>query len=86
MTCAPPRTRQHAIAANEGLTKTVASFYRDDSDTVFLGLSYDPRPNIIPIKFFLTEISGNVPATSEDLRRLPNDFRMLLKTKCPQMF
>lgn len=34
----------------------------------------------------ITEISGNVPATSEDLRRLPNDFRTLLKTKCPQMF
>ena len=25
---------------NEGVVKAIVSFYRDDSDTVFLGLSY----------------------------------------------
>ena len=34
----PLGTRQHTDAANEGVRKAVATFYRDDSDTVFLGL------------------------------------------------
>ena len=29
-------TRHHTMAANEGVTEAVASFYRGDSDTVFL--------------------------------------------------
>ena len=33
-------TRQHTMAANEGVTKVIASFYRVDLDVVFLGLSY----------------------------------------------
>ena len=32
---APLRTRQHTMAANEGVTKAIASLFRDDSDTVF---------------------------------------------------
>ena len=28
------------MAANEGVTKVIASFYRVDLDVVFLGLSY----------------------------------------------
>ena len=52
MTCTPPRTRQHEMADNEGVTKAVASFYRYHSDTVSLGLPCDPRPNIIPVNFF----------------------------------
>ena len=35
------------MAANQGVTKAVASFYQDDSATVFLDLSYDVRPDII---------------------------------------
>ena len=80
MTSAPPRMRQRAIADNEGVAKAVASFYPDDSNKVSLGLPYDPRPNIIPVNFFLsvmTEISGNVPATSEDFRRISEDFRTI---------
>ena len=34
----------------------------------------------------MTKISGNVSATSEDLRRITKDFRTLPKIKCPQMF
>ena len=29
------------MAANEGVIKAVVNFYKDDSDAVFLGLSYD---------------------------------------------
>ena len=32
------------MAANEGVIKAVVNFYQDDSDAVFLGLSYDLRP------------------------------------------
>ena len=45
-------TCPHTMAANEGVTEAVASFYRGDSDTVFLDFSYDLRPNIIPANFF----------------------------------
>ena len=45
-------TRDHTMGANEGVTEAVASFYRGDSDTVFLDFSYDLRPNIIPANFF----------------------------------
>ena len=87
MNCAPPRTRQRAMVDNEGVAKAVASFYRDDSSTVSLGLPYDPLPNIIAVNFSewnagdfhlaMTEISGNVPATSEDFRRISEDFRTI---------
>ena len=70
------------MTINEGVSKGIASFYRDDSDTVFLTI-YVP---ILYLPTFsesnawdfhlMTEISGNVPATSEDFpktfRRLPN--------------
>ena len=94
---APPRTRQHTTADNESVTKAIASFYRDDSDTVYLGLSYDLRSDIIPANFLwvkcifhlvMTEAgSGKVLAISEDFRRIPKiDFQTLPKIKCPQMF
>ena len=73
------------MAANEGVTKAIASFYRDDSDTDFLTI-YVP---ILYLPTFsesnawdfhrMTGISGNVPATSEDFQRLSEDFRTLLK-------
>ena len=72
---------------NEGGAKTVASFYRDDSNEVSFGLPYDPRPNIIAVNFsewnpgdfhlVMNEISGNVPATSENFRRISEDFRTI---------
>ena len=43
-----PRTRQHMTSDNESVTKVIASFYRDDSDTVYLGFCYDLRSDIIP--------------------------------------
>ena len=41
---APLRKCQHTLVANEGSKqKAIISFYRDDSDTVSFGLSYDHR-------------------------------------------
>ena len=60
------------MAANEGVTKVIVSFYRVDLGVVFLGLSYYLRPNIIPANFFW--VSRNVPATFADFRRLWKDF------------
>ena len=87
MNCTPLRTRQRAMVDNEGGAKTVASFYRDDSNKVSFGLPYDPRPNIIAVNFsegnagdfhlVMNEISGNVPATSENFRRISADFRTI---------
>ena len=36
----------YTLAANEGVIKEIVYFYRNDSDTVFLRLSRDLRPNI----------------------------------------
>ena len=69
------------MAANEGVTKAIASFYYDDSDTVFLDLFYDLRPNIIPGNFFLSNMREiftlswpGVPETSLLLPKIPDDF------------
>ena len=48
----PPRTHRDTKAANEGVTKAIASFCRDDSDTVYLGLSYDLV--VVPILYLPT--------------------------------
>ena len=42
LTCNAPT---YTMAANEGVVKAIVRFYRDNSDTVFLGLSCDLRPN-----------------------------------------
>ena len=90
---APLRPRQHTMAANEGVTKSIASLFRDDSDIVFLSIYvsilYLPtfsESDAWDFHLVVTEISGNVPATSEDFRRISEDFRTLPKIKCPQMF
>ena len=94
---APLRTRQHTMAVqNEDVTQAIASFYWDDSETVFLGLltiyvpilylPTFPESNAGDFRLVMTEISVNVPATSEDFRRISEDFRTLPKIKCPQMF
>ena len=61
-------------------TKAIASFYRDDSETVFPGLLtiYIPllylptfsESNAWDFHLVMNEISGNVPPTSEDFRRI----------------
>ena len=78
---APLKTRQHTmLLSNEGVRKAIASFYRDDSATVFLGLltifvpkTYLPtfsESNAWDFHLVVTEISGNVPATSKYSRRI----------------
>ena len=78
---------------NGCVTKAIASFYWDDSVTVFRGLFtiYIPilylptfsESNAWDFHLVMTEISGNVPATSEGFRRISEDFRSLPKIKCP---
>ena len=78
---------------NGCVTKAIASFYWDDSETVFRGLLtiyililYLPtfsETNAWDFHLVMTEISGNVPATSEDFRQISEDFRPLSKIKCP---
>ena len=41
------------MAANEGVKKAVVNFYQDDSDAVFLGLSYDLRPNLLKLQILI---------------------------------
>ena len=81
---------------NGYVTKAIASFYWDDSETVFRGLLtiyiqilYLPtfsESNAWDFHLVMTDISGNVPATFEDFRRISEDFRTLPKIKCLQMF
>ena len=48
------------MAANEGVIKAVVNFYQDDSDAVFLGLSYDLRPYILKLQILIGLLVGNV--------------------------
>ena len=48
------------MAANEGVIKAVVNFYQDDSDAVFLGLSYDLRPYILKVQILIGLLVGNV--------------------------
>ena len=59
------------------LIKAIASIYRDDSDTVFLGLSYDQRPSNACLPTFA---GSNVqkkfpPCHNRDFRKRAGDFR-----------
>ena len=38
----------------------VVNFYQDDSDAVFLGLSYDLRPNSLKVQILIGLLVGNV--------------------------
>ena len=81
-------TRQHTMAANEGVTKVIASFYRVDLDVVFLGLSYYLRPNIAPANFFWV-FTLSWPGFPETFRLLPQISVDIAKTsercrQCPQ--
>ena len=91
---APLRTRQHPMAAqNEGVTQAIGSFYWDDSEhgllTIYVSILCLPtfsKSNAWDFRLVMTQISVNVPATSEDFRRISEDFRTFPKIKCPQMF
>ena len=48
------------MAANEGVIKAVVNFYQDDSDAVFLGLSYDLRPYIQKVQILIGSLVGDV--------------------------
>ena len=48
------------MAADEGVIKVVVNFYQDDSDAVFLGLSYDLRPYILKVQILIGLLVGNV--------------------------
>ena len=48
------------MAANEGVIKAVVNFYKDDSNAVFLGLSYDLRPNPLKVQILIGLLVGNV--------------------------
>ena len=48
------------MAANEGVKKAVVNFYQDDSDAVFLGISYDLRPNLLKLQILIGLLVGNV--------------------------
>ena len=57
--------------------------------TIYVPMLYLPafsESNAWDFHLVMTDISGNVPATSEDFRRITEDFRTLPKIKCPQMF
>ena len=76
------------MAANEGVTKVIASFYRVDLDVVFLGLSYYLRPNIAPANFFWV-FTFSWPGFPETFRLLPQISVDIAKTsercrQCPQ--
>lgn len=65
------------MADNEGVTKAVARFYRDYSDTVSLSLSYDPRPIIIPVNVFGVKCLRFSPCHDRDFRKRTGDFRLI---------
>ena len=66
------------MAANEGVIKAVVNFYQDDSDAVFLGLSYDLRPNPMKVQILIGLLVGNVglwPVKKFLRRRVTQDLR-----------
>ena len=76
----------------EILCKFLLRWFRDgflSLLTIYVPLLYLPafsESNAWDFHLVMTDISGNVPATSEDFRRIIEDFRTLPKIKCPQMF
>ena len=66
------------MAANEGVKKAVVNFYQDDSDAVFLGLSYDLRPNLLKVQILIGLLVGNVglwPVKKFLRRKVTQDLR-----------
>ena len=66
------------MAANEGVIKAVVNFYQDDSDAVFLGLSYDLRPSLLKLQILIGFLVGNVglwPVKKFLRRKVTQDLR-----------
>ena len=66
------------MAANEDVVKVAVNFYQDDSDAVFLGLSYDLRPYILKVQILIGLSVGNVglwPVKKFVWRRVTQDLR-----------
>ena len=86
---APLRTRRHTMAANEGVTEATESFTKMIQILSFLTflMIYVPilylptfsESNAWDFHLVMTGISGDVPATSEDLWRLSEVFQTLPK-------
>ena len=77
---------------DKGNCKFLLRWFRDgflSLLTIYVPMLYLPafsESNAWDFHLVMTDISGNVPATSEDFRRITEDFRTLPKIKCPQMF
>ena len=73
---APLRTLQHTMAANEGVTKAIASFF---PTWLLYGLSYlcyDLCANIIPANFFWVKCVRFSPCHDRDFRKPPVERRL----------
>ena len=76
----------------KGNCKFLLRWFRDDFLgllTIYVPISYLPafsESNAWDFHLVMSEISGNVPTTSDDFRRITEDMRTLPKIKCPQMF
>ena len=77
----------------KGDCKFLLRWFRDgfswSSYDLYIPILYLPtfsESNAWDFHLVMTEISVNVPATSEDFGRISEDFRTLPKIKCPQMF
>ena len=92
------RTHQHTMAAqNDGVTKAIAGFYWDDSETVLL-VFVRSTSQYYTCQLFLSQMREiftlSKPRFHETSRRLPKIsdelpktlFRTLPKVKCTQMF
>ena len=73
----------------KGNCKFLLRWFRDSFRgllTIYIPILYLPNfseSNAWDFHLVMTEISGNVPASSKDFRRISEDFRSLPKIKCP---
>ena len=76
----------------KGNCKFLLRWFRDGFPnllTIYVSMLYLPafsESNAWDFQLVMTDISGNVPATSEDFQPITEDFRTLPKIKCPLMF
>ena len=76
----------------KGNCKFLLRWFRDvflSLVTIYVPMLYLPafsESNAWDFQLVMTDISGNAPATSEDFRRITEDFHPLPKIKCPLMF
>ena len=89
---APLRTRQHTMAAIEGVTKAIASLLKIQIWS-FLVFCYDLRPSIIPANFFRVKCVRFSSCLDRDFRkrhrvfrRFPTTFLRLNFQPLPKMY